>query len=428
MSFLLATTLLLSYLSHPTHAYTLHGYWGANLAQNQYPSSPTSPSAYTEPSLATICTSTPYTHIHLSYMKLHFDVLNNSALDLDAHCRWPTNKWAGYPDPVKGFNVLDCGNVGLDVEVCHAAGKKVILSISPMDYLLTATRAEASARNVWNLFLGGTSSYRPFGNVVLDGVEVRAWNNDPNPELYVVFLRTLRELMDGSGRSGWVISGAVSCIYPDYLLGPNTLNNTLLSLLPTAFTHLTISMLSNPATCGYSSNTAGFYSHLTAWATFLTAASPNTSLVVTLPSWYTPEWVNGATGDYVRLQSVYEAGFWERVKAVGGFGGLAMQDVSFDVLNRPCSGNDSITYSGVLWGLLNGVGGNGTRCAETTNVSPFGGGVSGASSTAATRKAAATSTLKVEPITSDGGEALGQMWQVVLPILVVPIVGLLLRG
>lgn len=79
-----------------------------------------------------------------------------------------------------------------------------------MDFLTSADDAALSAENVWNLFLGGSSQYRPFGNsVVLDGVDLHVWNNDPKPEFYTTFVSRLRELMNGNSSKQYTLSGMV---------------------------------------------------------------------------------------------------------------------------------------------------------------------------------------------------------------------------
>ncbi|KAJ3057060.1 Chitinase 1 [Rhizophlyctis rosea] len=201
--------LLLSFLPSltlaalPSPQYHLIGYWGQNFASAQF-----ADSSLQEPSLKTFCQSTSYTIYHVSFMTLHSDVLGNPAIDFSVHCRWPTNKWSGYPnpDPRYGFNSLNCRDVGEDVKACQAMGKKVLISISPSDYLTSTESAIRSATGVWNTFLGGATQYRPLGDAILDGIDMHIWNNDVNG-YYTPFVTRLRELMGASLSKTWYVAG-----------------------------------------------------------------------------------------------------------------------------------------------------------------------------------------------------------------------------
>lgn len=59
-----------------------------------------------------------------------------------------------------------------DIQTCQAAGKIVTLSLggaSGAASFSSDAQGTAFADQIWNLFLGGTSSTRPFGGAVLDG-------------------------------------------------------------------------------------------------------------------------------------------------------------------------------------------------------------------------------------------------------------------
>jgi chitinase len=60
-----------------------------------------------------------------------------------------------------------------DIKACQAKGKIIMLSmggaIASDTSFSSDAQAKAFAKTVWNLFLGGSSSTRPFGDAVLDG-------------------------------------------------------------------------------------------------------------------------------------------------------------------------------------------------------------------------------------------------------------------
>ncbi|KND05078.1 uncharacterized protein SPPG_00753 [Spizellomyces punctatus DAOM BR117] len=353
MSFRFLLTFLIAALPSATNAlppstsYDLIGYWGQNLAKNQYRSV-----ADYEPPLATLCQTTNYTIYHISFMYLHFDATGLSGIDLDYHCQWPTNKFNGYPNPTKGINVLNCPDVGKDIAVCQALGKKVMISISPQDYLSSQDDAIRSATNVWNLFLGGSSTYRPFGSVVLNGIDLRIWNNDPNPQYYTTFISKIKEFMNADTGRKYYIGGTTLCQYPDVLLGGSNRPSTPLATIPTLFDYLSPYFISSPNICGWKGNNAGFWSFINQWSAFIASFTPNTKLFVGLPSWYTPEWVNAAAGDYIPPNELYDMNVIPTLKNLTGFTGFSLVDTSFDVHNLPCSNFPNRRFSDVLNGQL----------------------------------------------------------------------------
>lgn len=66
-----------------------------------------------------------------------------------------------------GTNLLNCAFLAADIKACQAKGKIVTISLGGANGGGAATAAFAD--QIWNLFLGGSSSTRPFGDAVLDG-------------------------------------------------------------------------------------------------------------------------------------------------------------------------------------------------------------------------------------------------------------------
>ena len=65
-----------------------------------------------------------------------------------------------------------CTSVGDDIKACQAKGKIVTLSLGGAGGSVgfqSDDQGETLADTVWDLFLGGSSSTRPFGDAVLDG-------------------------------------------------------------------------------------------------------------------------------------------------------------------------------------------------------------------------------------------------------------------
>ncbi|TQE01320.1 hypothetical protein C1H46_013081 [Malus baccata] len=82
----------------------------------------------------------------------------------------PMINLAGHCDPYMN----GCTGLSPDIKSCQAKGLKVILSIgggAGSYYLTSKEDARQVATYLWNNFLGGTSSLRPLGDVVLDGID-----------------------------------------------------------------------------------------------------------------------------------------------------------------------------------------------------------------------------------------------------------------
>jgi len=140
--FQLVAILLAAFLA-TCHAGGIAVYWGQNDG---------------EASLSDTCESGNYKFVILAFV-YKFGKGQTPQLDLASHC-----------DPSSG----GCTGLSEDIRSCQSSGVKVLLSIGGGDgsYGLTS---EGDARDVaaylWNSYLGGTSSFRPLGDAVLDGID-----------------------------------------------------------------------------------------------------------------------------------------------------------------------------------------------------------------------------------------------------------------
>jgi chitinase len=175
--------------------------------------------------------------------------------------------------------LIDCvsdGFAGL-VRSCQSTyGKKVLLSLGgAVGYSDTRipndTMANAFADTLWNLFLGGSGleSIRPFGDVVLDGIDID--NEDPaNAAHLPVLIGSLRQLFASNnaaaGGKDYYLSAAPQCPRPD--------QNIPLQSLQTQIDFAWPQFYNNPA-CNLNSN--GFIPSLQAWASDLEDNQQNNS-------------------------------------------------------------------------------------------------------------------------------------------------------
>ena len=64
-----------------------------------------------------------------------------------------------------------------DIKTCQANGKAITLSLGGATGQIgfsSDSQAQSFATQIWNMFLGGSSSTRPFGNAILDGYVIVA--------------------------------------------------------------------------------------------------------------------------------------------------------------------------------------------------------------------------------------------------------------
>ena len=138
----LATTLLLALLA-TSHAGDIAIYWGQNTG---------------EATLSATCASHKYQFVILAFV-FQFGQGRAPKLDLSGHCDASSGK---------------CAVLSSDIRSCQRRGVKVLLSIGGGDGkygLSSPADARLVAAYLWNSYLGGSSSSRPLGDAVLDGID-----------------------------------------------------------------------------------------------------------------------------------------------------------------------------------------------------------------------------------------------------------------
>ncbi|KAL5572023.1 hypothetical protein UlMin_021620 [Ulmus minor] len=100
----------------------------------------------------------------------NYDFVNIAFLPTFGNGQTPMINLAGHCDPYTN----GCTKFSSDIKACQAKGVKVILSIgggAGSYYLTSAEDARQVATYLWNNFLGGSSSSRPLGDAILDGID-----------------------------------------------------------------------------------------------------------------------------------------------------------------------------------------------------------------------------------------------------------------
>ncbi|XP_031271637.1 hevamine-A-like [Pistacia vera] len=186
------TQIFLSLLALSPLIGTSHGggiaiYWGQN---------------GNEGNLTSTCATGKYAYVNVAFLN-KFGGGQTPELNLAGHC-----------NPDSG----GCKIVSIGIKYCQCRGIKVMLSLGGGigNYTLTST---ADAKNVadylWNTFLGGSSSSRPLGDAVLDGIDFdiesgSTYHWDNLARFLSAYSKPVKKVY---------LTAAPQCPFPDRLLG-----------------------------------------------------------------------------------------------------------------------------------------------------------------------------------------------------------------
>lgn len=274
----------------------------------------------------------------------------------------------GCNDFFPGTNILNCPNLASDIKTCQGLGKKVLISLGGAvgTYGFTSdSQAEDYANTLWNLFGGGTSSTRPFGDAVIDGFDLDIENN--NNVGYAALTNKLRQNFAGGN---YYITGAPQCVYPDASLGD--------ALEHGYFDFVFVQFYNNP--CGV--DKAGF--NWNTWKDYAASSkNPNVKIYLGIPG------SSSAAGSGYTLPGGIET-IVSKIKGDSCFGGIMMWDAS-QAFSNMVQGN---SYCAAMKSVLGG----GSAPAAQPNSSPASSSPHAAPTTAANPPQ--PTTLAVAPSSS----------------------------
>ncbi|EKM83457.1 hypothetical protein AGABI1DRAFT_66074 [Agaricus bisporus var. burnettii JB137-S8] len=118
-----------------------------------------------------------------------------------------------------GTDLPNCSALAADIKACQAKGKILTLSLGGATGSVgfqSDGQAETFAQTIWNLFLGGSSSTRPFGSASLDGIDLDIEGG--SSAHYAAFVNKIRSLASGASKK-YYVTAAPQCVYPDSALG-----------------------------------------------------------------------------------------------------------------------------------------------------------------------------------------------------------------
>ncbi|KAF0919576.1 hypothetical protein E2562_029800 [Oryza meyeriana var. granulata] len=273
----LLALLLLTGIAVTSRAGNIAVYWGQN---------------GDEGTLADACNSGLYAYVMVSFLNT-FGNGQTPALNLAGHC-----------------NPGDCTGQSSDIQTCQSQGVKVILSIggSAGSYGLSSTQdAQDVADYLWNNFLGGSSSSRPLGDAVLDGVDFDIENgNSAQYDELAMFL---------SQKGPMILTAAPQCPYPDASLGP--------ALQTGLFANVWVQFYNNPS-CQYANGDAS--NLVNAWNTWASSVNAG-SFYVGLPA------AEAAAGSGYVSPGDLTSAVLPGVQGNAKYGGIMMWNRYYDVQN-----------------------------------------------------------------------------------------------
>ncbi|KAF8311069.1 class III chitinase [Clavulina sp. PMI_390] len=380
------------------------GYWG----QNSYGAVYTTDTANWQQRLSYYCQDNSLDVIPIAFVPTFQSTGGYPVLNLGNTCN-STN--AQY---FTGTSLLNCQFLAADIQTCQSKGKKVTISLGGGGAGL-GTLDASFADQLWNLFLGGTSSDRPFGTAVLDGVDL---DIESGSGPYTAFVNQLRSHFSGASKK-YYITAAPQCAYPDAAL-MSTLNAASFDAIYVQFYNTGYCAVTQYGTTGFNFGN---------WDYWANRISPNPSIKVYLG---VPASTSAGSG-YVSASQVGVVAA-DLQKKFPSFGGVMFWDESQAYVNGrfdtgvknaitasgscssfvypsctaqawSASGNYAagaqVTYDNYIWQARYAASGTPTP-GDFTSWLPISacGGSSGTGTTTTTTKASSTSTTTTKASTT----------------------------
>ncbi|KAJ6519485.1 class III chitinase [Mycena sanguinolenta] len=184
-------------------------YWG----QNSIGAIAGTPVSEYQKTLSFYCNDDAVDVFPVAFVNAFFSTGGEPSLNLANICN-PTDNAT-----FAGTALPNCASLATDIATCQKAGKLVTISLGGAGGgvgLSSDAQGTAFATTIWNLFLGGSSSTRPFGSAVLDGVDLDIEGGSSTG--YAAFVNQIRSLSSGASKR-YYVTAAPQCVYPDSALG-----------------------------------------------------------------------------------------------------------------------------------------------------------------------------------------------------------------
>ncbi|KIL65608.1 carbohydrate-binding module family 5 protein [Amanita muscaria Koide BX008] len=281
---------------------------------DSYGATHSSDTANCQKTLAYYCNDDAIDVFPLAFVTSFFSTGGLPSLDIANICN-PTDN-ATFP----GTSLLNCAALAYDIQYCQSKGKIITISLGGATGSVgfsSDAQAQQFAQNIWNIFLGGTSSTRPFGNAVLDGVDLDIEGGSST--CYATFINTIRSLASGASKQ-YYITGAPQCVYPDTSLG---------GVLSTAsFDAIYVQFYNNP--CGFQAYSSPSGWDFGLWDNWARTISPNPNVKVYIGAPASSTAAGTGYVDPATLQSIATT----MQKNFPSFGGVMLWDASQTYANN----------------------------------------------------------------------------------------------
>ncbi|KAJ7357018.1 class III chitinase [Mycena albidolilacea] len=279
-------------------------YWGQNSIGAI---AGTNPANY-QKTLSFYCNDNAIDVFPVAFVNVFFGTGGLPSINLANTCN-PTDN-ATFP----GTALPNCSKLATDITTCQSKGKLVTISLGGATGSVgfgSDAQGTAFANTIWNLFLGGTSSTRPFGTAVLDGVDLDIEGGGGVG--YVAFVNTIRSLSSGASKK-YYITAAPQCVYPDGALG---------SVLNAAkFDAIYVQFYNNPCSLPNFNSASGW--NFGIWDQWARTLSPNPNVKVYIGA---PASSTAAGSGFVDISTLSSIAVKMR-KSFPSFGGVMLWDAS----------------------------------------------------------------------------------------------------
>lgn len=302
-------------------------YWGQNSAGG----------TNTQARLSEYCDNDATDIVLLSFLHIFFGTGGKPEVNFASACDDGTL----FP----GTALLQCPNIAQDIKTCQSKGKKVILSLggaSGSYGFSSDSQAEEFAQTLWDLFAGGNSDTRPFGDSIIDGFDLDIEGGSTVG--YVAFSKKLRELYKTDSSKNYYVTAAPQCPMPDHFVND--------AIAQSEIDFVFVQFYNNY--CGmqaWAPNNANPNFNFDAWDSLIKSSpNPNGKIYLGVPAS-----LSAAGSGYTGIDTVVQAANHLQSK-FDSFGGIMMWDASQAWVNV---NNGKNFAEGAKAGLLSGSSSNG---------------------------------------------------------------------
>ncbi|KAI9495608.1 class III chitinase [Zychaea mexicana] len=214
-----------------------------------------------------------------------------------------------------GTDLANCtAGIQDDIKYCQSKGKALTLSLGGATAgagFQSDEQAIGFADTLWNDLLGGSSNTRPFGNAILDGIDLDIENG--GAAHYPAFLQKLKSYFDAADKK-YYVTAAPQCVYPDANL------QTTLDQFPVDAVY--VQFYNNP--CGLQTYGQARNWNFGMWDYWARHVSPNPDVKVYIGA---PASSTAAGSGYVSLDTLQKI-TTETRSSFPSFGGVMFWDTS----------------------------------------------------------------------------------------------------